>query len=210
MIPPESELCHTYQVSQITARQALDNLVSDGLIFRQRGRGSFVAQPAIETSLSRIVSFTEDMRSRGYEPGSQVVFAGVVAAEPAIAQKLKIEPGDELAQLNRLRFADGQPLSVERSSLVHELCPDVLAGDYEANSLRVMLFTEYGLKLVRAEQSIRALSANKALAPLLAISPGDPLLVVERVSFTQTNVAVEYLQIYYRADRYVFHVELQG
>ena len=59
MILPESELCSIYQVSQITARQALDNLVSDGLIYRQRGRGSFVAQPAIETNLSRIVSFTE-------------------------------------------------------------------------------------------------------------------------------------------------------
>ncbi len=199
-----------YQVSQITARQALDNLVSDGLIYRQRGRGSFVAQPAIETSLSRIVSFTEDMRSRGYEPASQVVFSDVVAARQAVAQKLQIEPGEELAQLNRLRFADGQPLSVERASLVHRYCPGVLAGDYESNSLRVALLAEYGLKLVRAEQSIRALSANEELAALLSIEPGGALLGIERVSFAPSNVPVEYLQIFYRADRYVLHVELQG
>ncbi|MFN2222973.1 MAG: GntR family transcriptional regulator [Candidatus Promineifilaceae bacterium] len=210
MIPPESELCSIYQVSQITARQALDNLVSDGLIYRQRGRGSFVAQPAIETNLSRIVSFTEDMRSRGYEPGSRVFFSEVVAARPAIAKKLQVEPGEQLAQLNRLRFADGQPLSVERASLVHKYCPGVLAGNYESSSLRLALLAEYGLKLVRAEQSIRALSANKDLASLLSIRPGDPLLGIERVSFAQPNVPVEYLQIFYRADRYVLHVELQG
>jgi GntR family transcriptional regulator len=210
MIPPESELCNMYQVSQITARQALDNLVSDGLIYRQRGRGTFVAQPAIETNLSRIVSFTEDMRSRGYEPGSLVIFSDVLAAKPAIAQKLQIEPGEELAQLNRLRFADGEPLSVERAILVHKYCPGVLAGDYKSTSLRAALLAEFGLKLTRAEQSIRALSANNELARLLTIRPGDPLLGIERVSFAQPNIPVEYLQIFYRADRYVLHVELQG
>ena len=210
MIPPESELCTIYQVSQITARQALDNLVSDGLIYRQRGRGSFVAQPAIETSLTRIVSFTEDMRSRGYEPGSRVFFSGLVAAEPAIAQKLQVEPGEELAQLNRLRFADGQPLSIERSSLVHKYCPGVLEGDYESNSLRAALLTQFGLKLKRAEQSMRALGANSEAAELLSVGLGEPLLGIERVSFAQSNAPVEYLQIFYRADRYVLHIELQG
>jgi len=210
MIPPESELCNIYQVSQITARQALDNLVSDGLIYRQRGRGSFVAQPAIETSLTRIVSFTEDMRSRGYDPGSRVFFSGVVAAEPAIAQKLQIAPGEALAQLNRLRFADGQPLSIERASLVHKYCPGVLDGDYESNSLRAALLAQHGLKLVRAEQSIRALAANQEMARLLSIKVGDPLLGIERISYAQHNAPAEYLQIFYRSDRYVLHIELQG
>ena len=210
MILPESELCKLYQVSQITVRQALDNLVSDGLIYRQRGRGSFVAQPAIETSLTRIISFTEDMRGRGCEPGSRVIFSGIVAASPAVAQKLQIEPGEELAQLDRLRYADGEPLSVERASLVHRYCAGVLEGDYEAASLRAALLGQYGLQLVRAEQSIRALGADEQLAGLLAIEPDDPLLAVERVSFAQFEAPIEYLQIFYRSDRYVLHAELQG
>ena len=210
MIPPESELCNLYQVSQITARQALDNLVSDGLIYRQRGRGSFVAQPAIETSLTRIISFSEDMRGRGYEPGSRVIFSGIVDAAPAVAHKLRIEPDEELAQLDRLRYADGEPLSVERASLVHRYCPGVLEGDYERDSLRVALLSQYGLQLVRAQQSIRALASGKELADLLSIEPGDPLLGIERLSFAQNDAPVEYLQIFYRSDRYVLHAELQG
>jgi GntR family transcriptional regulator len=210
MIPPESELCAFYRVSQITARQALDNLVGDGLIYRQRGRGTFVAQPAIETSLTRIISFTEDMRGRDYEPGSRVFFSRIVAATPAVAQKLSIEPGEELAQLDRLRFADGEPLSVERASLVHKLCPGVLDGDYESDSLRAALLSQYGLQLIRAEQSIRALGATEEVAELLSIKPGEPLLGIERISFSQHDVPVEWLQILYRSDRYVLHAELQG
>jgi len=210
MIPPESELCSTYEVSQITARQALDNLVADGLIYRQRGRGSFVAQPTIETSLIRIVSFTEDMHSRGYEPRSKVIFSGILPADPLIANKLQVKPGEELAQLNRLRFADGQPLSLEKASLVHRYCPGVLDGDFESNSLRAVLLGEHNLRLIRAEQSIRALSASSEMATLLSIRTGAPLLGIDRISFTQNNVPLEYLQIFYRADLYVLQVELRG
>ncbi len=210
MIPTESELCDTYQVSQITARQALDNLVNDGLIYRQRGRGSFVAQPAIETSLTRIISFTEDMRQRGYTPGSQVIFSGLVRATQALAEKLQVDVGEELAQIHRLRFADGEPLSFEKSSLVHRYCRGVLDGNYETASLREVLRGTYDIRLVKGKQTIRAMNASKEQARLLSIDPNAALLSIERVSFSQNNVPVEYLQIFYRADRYVLHTELQG
>lgn len=210
MIPPESELCNSYEVSQITARQALDNLVNDGLIYRQRGRGSFVAQPAIETSLTRIISFTEDMRQRGYTPGSRIFYSGLTEAPQVVAEKLQVEPGEELAQIYRLRFADGEPLSIEKSSLVHRYCPGVLEGNFEGVSLRETLGNQFGIRLVRARQSIRALNANLEQAELLSIKPESALLAIERVSYSQHNIPVEYLQIFYRADRYVLHTELQG
>lgn len=210
MIPPESELCNSYEVSQITARQALDNLVSDGLIYRQRGRGSFVAQPAIETSLTRIISFSEDMRQRGYTPGSRVFYSGLTGAPQGLAQNLQVEPGEELAQIYRLRFADVEPLSIEKSSLVHRYCPGVLDGNFEAVSLRETLGNQYAIRLVRARQSIRALNATLEQAELLSIKPDSALLGIERVSYTQHNIPVEYLQIFYRADRYVLYTELQG
>ena len=210
MIPPESELCRTYQVSQITVRQALDNLVNDGLIYRQRGRGSFVAQPAIETSLTRIISFTEDMRQRGFTPGSKVIFSGLVKSDQALSQKLQIEPGEMLAQLHRLRFADGEPLSIEKASLVQRFCPDVLQNNYENSSLREALRTKFGIQLVRAKQSIRAQNATPEQAELLAIKPNAALLVIDRVSYSQDELPVEHLQIFYHAGRYIMYTDLQG
>ena len=209
-VPPESELQSKYQVSQITVRQALDNLVKEGLIYRQRGRGTFVAQPAIETGLSRIISFTEDMQQRGYHPASQVIFSGLIEASARSADKLMVQPDNELAQINRLRFADDQPLSIEQSSLVHSLVPGILEVDYEANSLREIISDRYGIQLTRAKQSIKALNAEEEEARFLAITTGDALLQIERISYTQDDVPIELLTIYYRADRYVLFTDLQG
>ena len=210
MIPPESELIERYQVSRTTVRQVLDMLVSEGLIERERGRGTFVAHPTVEQGLVRIVNFTEDMRMRGCEPSSKVLFSGLIPAPQDIAEKLHIEPGEELARLERLRLADGEPMGVEESYLVHRYCPGILQGDYVSNSLREALERNYGIRWTRAKQSIRATLAPRDLAELLGIKPHLALLFIERVSYSKEDVPVEFLRIYYRADRYVLYNELQG
>jgi len=210
MIPPESELIEHYQVSRTTVRQVLDMLDSEGLIEREQGRGTFVAHPTVEQGLVRIVNFTEDMRMRGCEPSSKVLFSGIVLAAHDAAETLAIEQGEELARLERLRLADGAPMSIEESNLVHRYCPGVLKGDYASHSLRETLERDYGIRLVRAKQMIRAILASPELANTLGIKPKSALLFIERVSYSQENVPVEFLRIYYRADRYVLYNELQG
>jgi GntR family transcriptional regulator len=191
-------------------RQALETLVNEGLIYRQQGRGTFVAQPTVAQGLVRIISFTEDMRQRGLEPGTRLLFSGLAPAPPEIAEQLKIEPGEELACLERLRLANGEPMSIEESYLVHRYCPGVLQGDYAASPLREALERNYGLRLVRARQLIRASLASNKLARLLSIRSKAALLFIERVSYSQQHVPVEFLRIYYRADRYALYNELQG
>jgi len=207
MIPPESELTERYEVSRTTVRQVLDMLVNEGLIYRQRGRGSFVAHPTVEQALVRIVSFTDDMRQRGLTPGTEVLFSGLVPAPVDIARRLEIEPGEELAHLKRLRLAEGEPMSVEESFLVHRHCPGVLDGDYASNPLREALVS-YGIRWLHARQTIRALVAPGDLARVLSIEPRAALLFIERVSYSQQHVPVEFLRIYYRGDRYMLHNEL--
>jgi len=209
MLPPEPELIERYQVSRTTVRQVLDMLVNEGLIYRQQGRGTFVAQPTLEQGLVRIISFTEDMRQRGIQPGTQVLSSGLIPAPSDIAERLEIGPGEELAHLKRLRLADGQPMSVEESYLVHRYCPGVLQGDYAANPLREALERDYGIRLVRASQVIRAVLAPRDLAGLLSIQPKSALLYVERVSYSQQNSPVEFLRLYYRGDRYTLYNELR-
>jgi GntR family transcriptional regulator len=210
MLPAESELMQRFEVSRITVRQVLDILVREGLIYRQQGRGTFVAHPTIEQTQVRIVSFTEDMRQRGFRPGTEVLEAGLVPAPADIAGKLAVEPGEELAHLRRLRMADDEPMSIEDAYLVHRYFPGVLSGDYTANPLRGTLEERYGVRLVRAKQVLRAVMAPRDLARLLSVRRGAALLFIERVSFSAQSVPVEFLRIHYRGDRYVLYNELAG
>jgi GntR family transcriptional regulator len=209
MIPAESELMQVYGVSRTTVRQVLDKLVSEGLIYRRQGRGSFVAHPTLDQVLTRIVSFTDEMRQRGFEPGTQVLDARLIPASGEIAKHLAIEPGEELAYLQRLRLANGEPMAIEHSHLVHRYCPGVLQQDYMTNPLHEGLDRLYGIRWSRARQVIRAVKADATCAQLLAIKRGDALLFVERVSFSDRGVPVEFLQVYYRGDRYSLYAELR-
>jgi DNA-binding GntR family transcriptional regulator len=209
MIPAESDLMQAYGVSRTTVRQVLEKLVSEGLIYRQQGRGSYVAHPTLDQVLTRIISFTEDMRQRGFEPGTRVLSSGLIPASPEVATQLAVERGEELVHLQRLRLADGESLSVEESYLVHRYCPGVLQHDHTVNPLREILEQQYGLRLARARQVIRSVQASGAIAHLLAVRPGAALLFIERVSFSDRGIPVEFLQIYYRGDRYSLHAELR-
>ena len=210
MIPAESELIASYGVSRITVRKVLDMLVKEGHIRRERGRGTFVAHPRLEHGMTRIVSFTEDMRQRGFSPGTRILFSGLVPAPANIAEALKVPVGEELARIDRLRLADDEPLCVEESFLVHRYMPGILEHDLSRNSLREVKQREYGIRWSRATQTIRAIAAPPEIAHLLSIKAGAPLLYFERVTCSQDEIPVEYLRVYYRADRYALHNELAG
>jgi GntR family transcriptional regulator len=210
MLPAESELMQRFGVSRITVRQVLDMLVRDGLIYRQQGRGTFVAHPTIEQTEVRIVSFTEDMRQRGFRPGTDVLEAGLLPAPAEIAEKLNVQPGEELAHIRRLRLADDEPMSIEDAFLIHRFFPGVLNRDYTTKPLRRTLDEVYGIRLVRAKQVLRAVTASRELAGLLSVRAGTALLYIERVSFSAQGMPVEFLRIHYRGDRYALYNELVG
>jgi GntR family transcriptional regulator len=209
MLPTENELIDRCQVSRATVRQALDLLVRDGLIYRRRGRGTFVAHPSIEQGISRIISFTEDMLQRGLRPGTEVLVRELIPASDDIAAALGIMPGDELAHLRRLRLADDEPLSIEDSYLVHRWCRGVLDEDYASQPLRLTLERVYKVRLVRATQKIRATVATREQADRLGIRTGAALLFIERVSYSDQDIPIEFLQTYHRGDRYTLYNELR-
>lgn len=119
-----------------------------------------------------------------------------------------IDPGEKLVRIMRLRLADGEPMSIEESYLVARNYPDILKHDYAAKPLRETLERDYGTRLVHAKQTIRAILAMKEIADLLQIAPKSALLFIERISFSQDAIPVEFLRIYYRADRYTLYNEL--
>lgn len=207
-IPTEAELCELYSVSQITIRQALNMLVDAGLIYRRKGKGTFVSKPAITASLRKLISFEEDMRQRGLAHHTDVLDMGTAAVSQHTAQALKVEIGEEVVYVSRLRYAEGDPLCVERTSILKKVCPDLLRHDLAAEPLMEILRRQYGIVLTRALQTIRARQAGSEYAKLLNIAPEDPLLVVERVVYSQQDQAIQFARIFYRGDRYALHLEL--
>ena len=142
-IPGERDLARMLGISRVTVRKAFADLVADGVLVQRRGSGTFVAPKTgrIQLPLSRLTSFTEDMRLRGIETFSDWLDRSVALPTPEESLVLALSPGDKVIRLHRLRRADGKPLAIERSSIPHRFLPDPMAVEtslYAALTERVI------------------------------------------------------------------------
>lgn len=207
-LPGEDELNELFGVSQITTRKALDILVEAGLIFRRRGKGTFVAEHPITSEMGQVTDFVMDAEDNGHVYKTTILTAEIVPVSKNTADLLKMQPGEELAMIERLRFADGLPLCLEKAFLVHRLCRGILNEDVSARPIGLILKQRYGLSLTRADQTIRAQTAGHDVARRLGIKASDPTLVVERVACSRENTPAQFARLFYRADRYALHFQL--
>src|SRR5512139_759824 len=153
-VPSERELCEQYAISRITVRQALAALVTEGRLIRTQGRGTFVASPRIEQQLTQLTGFTQDMQARGKRPSAQVLEAGSISALPTVARALRINVGQSVIMLKRLRLADGEPVAIETAYLLESRCQGLLQEELATRSLYDILTKKYKLKPVRAMQQM--------------------------------------------------------
>lgn len=208
-IPSERELCEQFQVSRMTVRQALLALVRDGVLRREVGKGTFVAEPRITQRLTQLTGFTEDMRARGRRPGAQLLAVAMEPATPAVAGMLRVPLGTEAVRVERLRTADGEPMAIEASHLCFAGCR-ALADEDLSGSLYALLSQKYGVVPTRARQRLVAAVADRRESEILGIRRSSPVLRIERVTYDQNDRPFEYTQSTYRGDRYVFDAELVG
>lgn len=209
-LPSERELADRFQVSRMTARQALLQLARDGVIYTRVGKGTFVAEPKIDQQLRALTGFTQDVRARGGQPSSRVLETCVSAAAPEIAAVLRLAPGADVIKLARLRLADSLPLAIETAYLPFSLCPTLLHHDFSSVSLYHVLESECKMTLVEAEQTIEAALAEPREIELLELTPPAAVMRIQRLTFTDNGVPVEYVQSTYRGDRYKFRSALQA
>lgn len=213
-LPSEREMCERFHVSRMTVRQALLALARDGLIYSRVGKGTFVCAPKIDQQLRNLTGFSQDMQRRGSRATSQVLEAKVERASEPIAQALRIPANSDVILLARVRLADNSPLAIETVHLPKALCPDLLRHDFARESLYAVLEQEYGYRLTRAEQTIEAGLAGPREVALLQVRPRAPVLIMERLTCTDQNVAIEHVHSIYRGDRYKFSsvlsIEAQG
>jgi GntR family transcriptional regulator len=210
MVPSERELSEQYHISRMTARQALSELATEGLLRREQGRGTFVARPKIEHGLTRLTGFTEDIQARGMQPGALVVRLELIRPPLLAMRALQIAPEEEVLLLERLRLAGGEPIALETCHLHFGGVVDLLNEDFENNSLYQILSEQYQITPARAEQKIGADLCSRREQELLKIGEGAPVLRNKRITFDQWGRPFEYTESAYRADRYVFQAELNA
>jgi GntR family transcriptional regulator len=210
MIPSERELSELFEINRLTVRQAINELVNEGQLFRQRGVGTFVSAPKIEQPLTRLTNFTNDMLSRGIVPGAQVVSMNVIPAGPHVASRLQIDPEEEVLELIRVRTADGEPMALEHCFLVYGIAKAICGMNMENASLYETLENVCGIRFAKAVQTIEIAAIRPEDAALLDIDARDPVMKIERTTYAHNlDTPLEYVRSCYRADRYKFIIEMQ-
>lgn len=206
-LPPEREIAALTELSRVTVRKAIAELVEKGLVVQRQGSGSSIApgRPRVEQSLSRLTSFTEDMARRGLNSVSQWLERGLFLPSPEEVLALGLGADDQVARLARLRLADGRPMAVERASLPPSILPNPLSV---TQSLYEVL-GQAGLRPVRAIQKISAVNLGQADAVLLGLPEGAAGLRIERLSYLPEGRVAEFTRSIYRGDTYDFVAELR-
>jgi GntR family transcriptional regulator len=206
VLPAERELSEILRVSRTTLRRAIAGLIEEGVLFHRQGAGTFVRRkaPHVEQALSRLTSFTDDMRSRGLAASSREIERGVFLPTPEEAMMLGVSPRDHVFRLARLRLADGVPMAIERAAVpARFLGEPARVGD----SLYAALDAE-GWLPVRALQRLRAAVLGAADAALLDVAEGSAALDIHRIAYLADGRCVEFTRSFYRADTYDFIAEL--
>jgi len=204
-LPPERDLASELSVSRITVRKAIDGLVTEGLLVRRQGSGTFVCA-RVEKNFSKLTSFSEDMRARGRTPRSVWLRRAEGTVTPEEALSLRSSPGTPVYRFHRIRFADDAPMAVEYSTVLASCLPSLEAVEsslYEA-------LEKSGNRPVRALQRLRAMLFSAEQAKLLRANERDAGLLVERLGFLKDGSAVEFSQSWYRGDTYDFVAELSA
>ena len=198
LIPGEVELAEAYGVSRPTVRQALQTLVSEGLLERRRRRGTIVRSPKIDQSFALALrSFDDEMIANERVPRTQVLLLKRSPADDEVAQALSLEPGDAVFKLVRLRYADETPNVLNESYISAWAAPELDECDFSQRSLYAVL-SECGHAVVSARRRLEVIKADETSATLLDVDEGDPLFLFHTVGFDGEGRAVEYSIASYR------------
>lgn len=206
-LPSERDLAAKVEMSRVTVRKAVQDLVREGVLVQRHGSGTYVAQQPhrVEQSLSQLTSFTEDMARRGMTVRSIWLDRGIYAPSPEETVALGLSPSDGVARIARLRLSADAPLAIERAALSSRILPSPKQVE---TSLYAHL-DKSGNRPVRAIQRIRAVSLGEEDAKLLDVAPGAARLQIERTSYLASGRVVEFTRSVYRGDTYDFVAELR-
>ncbi len=210
LIPSETELQEQYDVSRITIRRAIQELVQEGLLSTQQGKGTYVSEPKASQELNLISSWAETISNLGMNHKSSIISLTKEPAPLAIAQLLNIQEGEVLYKLERVRFVNQEPICLMTNYLLPACVPGFLENGLVRESLYETLEKDYNIVLNRADEVVEAKAAKAREANLLEIKRGTPLLHATRVTYDLGNRPIEAVITITRGDRYSYKIKLVG
>ena len=199
-VDSERELAKLHRVSLMTARHALAGLEREGMVERRRGSGTFVAPPRIH--FNKLMSYTEQMASRGLAAASKVLASKVIENEEEIAARLGLPATAKVIKIERVRHTSDEPFALETCYLPAERFPGLVRQPLGRGSLFATLERDYDVRLTYADEEVDATAADQRVAQTLQVSKGAPVMRIRQVIYSSNAKPVIYVVGFYRAERH--------
>ena len=208
-IPSEPDLCRLYRVSRTTVRRALDDLAHEGLLYRQQGKGTFVAPPKLrERFAQRTAGFYEDMVSRGLKVRTQILEQAVVKANKRVAAELQLPVGDKVVKIVRVRSIGNEPILISTSYVSYHRFPELATEDLSEASLYGLLRDKYGAHLEHGTRLVEVSFCTDEDSEYMKVKPQTPMLVLTGTMYGTDGQPVEYGSARHRGDRSQLEIEI--
>lgn len=207
-IPIEEELCRIYEVSKATVRLAVLELVRQGYLTRQQGKGTFVCKRVIPEGLTMLTSFKELMLETGITFSTQVLAQTVIMPTDDLDLKLDIPEDKHVIFIKRLRSVDKEPVLVQETYIPHHICPPLTEEDVANNSLFELLEKKHGITITRVKDYIEIIYSKAEESKLLGLPKGSPVLLLDQY-FYSGDTQIMYMRTIKRPDRFRFSIEFE-
>ncbi|MFQ6066752.1 MAG: GntR family transcriptional regulator [bacterium] len=208
-LPSEAELCSIFGVSRTVVRQALNKLNQDGIVYKEKGRGTFVAKPKLqEKFIQRTYGFYQEMKEKGLEVESRILEHELIEPPTRIKTLLKLTGGQKVVKTSRLRLVNKELIMFTTTYVRSDLCPGLEKEDLTNRSLYQLLWDKYRLKISYGQRTLEAVAASKYEANMLKVPRRSPLVYLESVSYLEDGTPIEYFEAWHRGDKCKFAIEL--
>lgn len=208
-IIPERELCNIQNVSRMTVNKAISNLVSDGILYRVQGKGTFVSKQKKKYQFSNVKGFTDVMKEKGIKIKTDILSFEMEIPSELIKVKLGInDDSTNVYKIVRLRYTDGEPFAIEVVYLSETMCKGFTKGMIDNNSLYKILKETYNHKITKATQSIEPIILCEDERKLLEAEEGSLALKIQRNSYDIQGEPIEYTISVFRSDKFQYELIL--
>ena len=187
-LPPEADLCKEFNLSRGTVRQALSDLVREGMLHRRRGKGSFVAAPKIQQDIRSLIGFSDYVKNvLGADLGSRLISVKVMPATSSVARALEVREGSDIVEIRKVKLVDDQPFFIAAAFLPRDASPGLENDNHSNGSLIQMLREKYGFRVAKVKGWFEPVLVTEYEASLLDVEQDSPAMLYQRIRFDEND-----------------------